>query len=264
MSIEITAVHATEILDSRGRPTLSVSLRTADGATHRAGVPSGASTSSGEAVELRDGDAARYRGKGTRTAVGNVNGPISEAMAGRSFADLATLDQALIDLDGTEDTSRLGANAIVGVSMAAAPAFAATAREPLRRYLTPEGVTAALPVVNGGAHAPNSLDFQEFMLAPLGASSYAEAVRAGAPRSTPHSRHVWRQPGSPPGWATRADSHPTSPSPRTCSRPWSAPSATPATPQGGMVSPLRSTRPPASSTVTAATTSPVSRCPATR
>ena len=185
MSIEITAVHATEILDSRGRPTLSVSLRTADGAPHRAGVPSGASTGSGEAVELRDGDTARYGGKGTRTAVGNVNGPISEALAGGSFPDLAALDQALIDLDGTPNKSRLGANAIVGVSMAAARAFAAAAGVPLWRYLMPEGVTPVLPVphfnvVNGGAHAPNSLDFQEFMLAPLGASSYGEAVRVGA------------------------------------------------------------------------------------
>ncbi|MFA6298131.1 MAG: phosphopyruvate hydratase [Nocardioides sp.] len=185
MSIEITAVHATEILDSRSRPTLSVSLRTADGATHRAGVPSGASTGSGEAVELRDGDTARYDGKGTRTAVGNVNGPVNDALADRSFTDLATLDQALIDLDGTENKSRLGANAIVGVSMAAARAFAASEGIPLWTFLTPEGVTPVLPVphfnvVNGGAHAPNSLDFQEFMLAPLGASSYAEAVRAGA------------------------------------------------------------------------------------
>ena len=185
MSIEITAVHATEILDSRGRPTLSATLRTADGLTHRAGVPSGASTGSGEAVELRDGDATRYGGKGTRTAVGNVTGPISEALTGRTFADLAALDQALIDLDGTPNKSQLGANAIVGLSMAAARAFAAAAGVPLWRYLTPDGVTPVLPVphfnvVNGGEHAPNSLDFQEFMLAPLGASSYAEAVRAGA------------------------------------------------------------------------------------
>lgn len=185
MSIEITALHATEILDSRGRPTLSVRLRTADGATHRAGVPSGASTGSGEAVELRDGDADRYAGKGARTAVANVTGPILDAVAGRTFTDLATLDQSLIELDGTDNKSRLGANAIVGVSMAAARAFAAAAGVPLWRYLTPEGVTPVLPVphfnvVNGGAHAPNSLDFQEFMLAPLGAPSYAEAVRAGA------------------------------------------------------------------------------------
>jgi len=185
MSIDITFVHAVEILDSRGRPTLSVTLHTGDGATHRAGVPSGASTGSGEAVELRDGGTIRYGGKGTRAAVGNVNGPIRNLLAGRSFTDLAALDQAIIDLDGTPNKSGLGANATVGVSMAAARAFAAAAGVPLWRYLTPSGVTPLLPVphfnvVNGGAHAPNRLDFQEYMLAPLGAPDFAEAVRAGA------------------------------------------------------------------------------------
>jgi len=162
-----------------------VTLATPDGTTHRAGVPSGASTGSGEAVELRDDDTTRYGGKGTRTAVSNVNGVIADALAGRTFDDLAELDQALIDLDGTTNKTALGANAIVGVSMAAARAFAASAGLPLWRYLTPDAVTPVLPVphfnvVNGGAHAPNSLDFQEFMLAPLGAPSYPEAVRAGA------------------------------------------------------------------------------------
>lgn len=185
MSIDIASVHAVEILDSRGRPTLSVTLATSDGAAHRAGVPSGASTGSGEAVELRDEDPTRYGGKGTRTAVGNVNGVINDALAGRTFTDLAGVDQTLIDLDGTANKSVLGANAIVGVSMAAARAFATAAAVPLWRYLTPEAVVPVLPVphfnvVNGGAHAPNSLDFQEFMLAPLGAPTYAEAVRAGA------------------------------------------------------------------------------------
>jgi enolase len=185
MSSDITSVHAVEILDSRGRPTLAVTVQQADGRTFRAGVPSGASTGSGEAVELRDGDTARYGGKGTLTAVGNVNGPIHDMVTSRTFADLAELDQALIDLDGTPNKSRLGANALVGVSMAAARAFAAAAGVPLWRYLTPAGVTPVLPVphfnvVNGGAHAPNSLDFQEFMLAPLGAPNYADAVRAGA------------------------------------------------------------------------------------
>ncbi len=185
MSIDIASVHAVEILDSRGRPTLSVTVHTQDSSAHRAGVPSGASTGSGEAVELRDADTVRYGGKGTRAAVGNVNGPINDALTGRGFADLAELDRALTDLDGTPNKSRLGANAIVGVSMAAARAFAASAGVLLWRYLTPAGVTPVLPVphfnvVNGGAHAPNSLDFQEFMLAPLGAPSYPEAVRAGA------------------------------------------------------------------------------------
>ena len=185
MSITIGSVHAVEILDSRSRPTVLVVLRTVDGHEVRAGVPSGGSTGSGEAVELRDGDAARYGGKGTERAVANVNGPIANALGDRSFEDLAELDGVLIELDGTEIKSNLGANAIVGVSMAAARAFAEADQVPLWRYLTPAGVTPTLPVphfnvVNGGAHAPNSLDFQEFMLAPLGATSYGEAIRAGA------------------------------------------------------------------------------------
>jgi enolase len=185
MTIEITSVHAVEILDSRSRPTLSVTLGLADGTRCRAGVPSGASTGSGEAVELRDGGTIRYGGKGVRSAVGNVNGPIRDALVGQSFAALAEVDGALRDLDGTPNKAGLGANAIVGVSMAAARAFAASSGMPLWRYLTPAGVMPVLPVphfnvVNGGAHAPNSLDFQEFMLAPLGAPDIAEAVRAGA------------------------------------------------------------------------------------
>lgn len=185
MSITIESVHGVEILDSRGRPTVAVTLRTTDGIECRAGVPSGASTGSGEAVELRDDDAARFGGKGTRTAVANVNDTAGPALNGRTFADLGELDRALIDLDGTANKSHLGANAIVGISMAAARAFAATEQMPLWRYLTPAGVTPTLPVphfnvVNGGAHAPNTLDFQEFMLAPIGAANYAEAVRAGA------------------------------------------------------------------------------------
>jgi enolase len=185
MSISVSSVHAVEILDSRSRPTLAVTLGLENGTSLRAGVPSGASTGSGEAVELRDGDETRYGGQGVLTAVGNVNGPISAALTGQAFGDLAALDGVLRDLDGTPNKSRLGANAIVGVSMAAARAFAATAGVPLWRYLTPEGVTPRLPVphfnvVNGGMHAPNSLDFQEFMLAPIGAPTFAEAVRAGA------------------------------------------------------------------------------------
>jgi enolase len=185
MSITIASTHAVEILDSRSRPTLAVTVHLEDGSSHRAGVPSGASTGSGEAVELRDGGTVRYGGLGVLSAVGNVNGPISAALTGRTFADLAELDQVLIDLDGTPNKAGLGANAIVGVSMAAARAFAAAAGSPLWRYLTPAGVSPVLPaphlnVVNGGAHAPNSLDFQEFMLAPLGAPSYAEGLRAGA------------------------------------------------------------------------------------
>jgi enolase len=148
-------------------------------------VPSGASTGSREAVELRDGDPARYNKKGVLKAVGNVNGEIAKVISGRSFADLAELDRALIELDGTENKARLGANAIVGVSMAAARAIAASAGVPLWQSLNPSGVSPRLPVphfnvVNGGAHAPNKLDFQEFMIAPVGAPNMAEAVRAGA------------------------------------------------------------------------------------
>jgi enolase len=183
--LAITTVHAVEILDSRARPTLSVTLALGDGTIARAGVPSGASTGSGEAVELRDHDAERFSGQGVLTAVGNVNGEIAARITGRTFADLAELDAALIDLDGTANKGRLGANAIVGVSMAAARALAASAGVALWQSLTPVGVAPRLPVphfnvVNGGAHAPNSLDFQEFMLAPIGAPSIAEAVRAGA------------------------------------------------------------------------------------
>lgn len=181
----IASVHAVEILDSRGRPTLSVTVALGDGTTARAGVPSGASTGSGEAVELRDGDPQRYDGKGVLTAVANANGPLADAVAGRVFETVAELDQVLIETDGSSDKSRLGANAIIGISMAASRASAASSGLPLWQALTPTGVSPCLPVphfnvVNGGAHAPNSLDFQEFMLAPLGAPSFAEAVRTGA------------------------------------------------------------------------------------
>jgi enolase len=156
-----------------------------DGTAARAGVPSGASTGSQEAVELRDGDPKRFGGSGVLGAVGNVNGEIADALSGRTFTDLAELDHTLIDLDGTENKSRLGANAVVGISMAAARGLAIEDGLPLWRSLNPTGVAPRLPVphfnvVNGGVHAPNDLDFQEFMVAPLGAPTMAEAVRAGA------------------------------------------------------------------------------------
>jgi enolase 1/2/3 len=184
MNVEVTAVHALEILDSRGRPTLTVTVALGDGTIARAGVPSGASTGSNEAVELRDGDPARFGGKGVLRAVANLNGEIADAVSSRAFADLAELDRMLIDLDGTENKSRLGANAIVGVSMAAARAVAAATGQPLWRSLVADSAPR-LPVphfnvVNGGMHAPNELDFQEFMVAPLGAPTIAEAIRAGA------------------------------------------------------------------------------------
>ncbi len=179
----LTHLTALEILDSRGNPTLQVDLTLGSGATGRAGVPSGASTGSREAVELRDGDLARYGGKGVTGAVDHVNGELSELLRSRSWESLAEVDQAMIDADGTPTKARLGANAIVGVSMALARALSVGGE--LFTYLTPDGVTPRLPVphfnvLNGGAHAPNSLDFQEFMIAPIGAPSLPEAVRAGA------------------------------------------------------------------------------------
>jgi enolase len=182
---DITELSALEILDSRGRPTLAATIRLGDGTIARAGVPSGASTGSGEAVERRDGDPGRYEGKGVLGAVTAVNTELADLLRGRSWPALAAADQAMIELDGTANKSRLGANAIIGVSMALARALAASAGVPLWSWLQPGGVTACLPVphfnvLNGGVHAPNDLDFQEFMVAPLGAPSMAEAVRAGA------------------------------------------------------------------------------------
>ena len=185
MDVRIEKVDAIEVLDSRGRPTLSVTMTLTGGVIARAGVPSGASTGSREAVELRDGDPDRFGGGGVRGAVGAVNGEIAAAIGRRTFSGQAELDQTLIELDGTENKSRLGANAIVGVSMAGARAMASEAGVPLWRSLNPSAVAPRLPVphfnvVNGGVHAPNDLDFQEFMVAPLGAPTMAEAVRAGA------------------------------------------------------------------------------------
>lgn len=184
MAVVFDSLTAMEVLDSRGRPTVWVRAVLPGGKTVEAGVPSGASTGSREAVELRDRD-DRYHGLGVMHAVDNVNGPIADALVGLRWSSLLEIDTAIRELDGTPDKSRLGANAIVGVSMAAARAFALDAGQPLWRWLNPTGVSPRLPVphfnvVNGGAHAPNPLDFQEFMIAPLGAHSLADAVRAGA------------------------------------------------------------------------------------
>lgn len=184
MTICISSLSAIEILDSRGRPTLRVQATLTDGRTVRSGVPSVASTGSREALELRDHDASRYSGQGVQQAVANVNGPIAEALTGRSFSSLNQVDDTLRALDGTADKSRLGANSIVGASIAAAQAFALESQQPLWRWLTPDGVVPRLPVphfnvVNGGMHAANELDFQEFMIAPIGAPSLPEAIRAG-------------------------------------------------------------------------------------
>ena len=186
MTMKVTNVTALEVLDSRSRPTLATTISLEDGTVARAGVPSGASTGSREAVELRDGDERRFDGNGVLGAVASVNGEIASAVAGRTFHDLAELDRALVALDGTDNKSRLGANAIVGVSVAAARALAVSHDLPLWASLQPVGgVAPRLPVphfnvVNGGVHAPNNLDFQEFMVAPVGAPTMAEAVRAGA------------------------------------------------------------------------------------
>jgi enolase len=185
MVYEVAQAHAIEILDSRGRPTLEVSVELASGARAVAGVPSGASTGTREAVELRDGDPKRYKGAGVTKAVANVNGEINNLLAGHAWKSLEELDRAVIELDGTETKSRLGANATVGVSMAAARAMALADGKPLYRWLAPDESLMRLPVphfnvVNGGAHAQNDLELQEFMLAPLGAPNFAEALRAGA------------------------------------------------------------------------------------
>jgi enolase len=178
----IVAVTAREILDSRGNPTVEVDVRLAGGATGRAAVPSGASTGTREALELRDGDPRRYGGKGVKKAVANVIGPLADAVRDIDATDQRAVDRALIGADGTPDKSKLGANALLGVSMAAARAAASARSLPLYRHLA-TGPIGSLPVpmtnvINGGAHAANALDFQEFMLVPHGAPTFAEAVRA--------------------------------------------------------------------------------------
>jgi len=180
----ITDIIGREILDSRGNPTVEVDVVLEDGSRGRAAVPSGASTGAHEAVEARDGDKARYGGKGVRKAVAAVNGEIFDALGGMDAEAQAKIDETLIALDGTPNKARLGANAILGVSLAAAKAAAAANNAPLYRYV---GGTAArlLPVpmmniVNGGAHADNPIDFQEFMIVPAGMTSFAEALRAGS------------------------------------------------------------------------------------
>ena len=180
----IVDVHARQILDSRGNPTVEVDVTLEDGSMGRAAVPSGASTGAHEAVELRDGDKGRWGGKGVRKAVEAVNGEIADAVVGMEAEDQAEVDAAMISLDGTENKGRLGANAILGVSLATAKAAADAVGLPLYRYVG--GVDAnLLPVpmmniLNGGVHADNGIDFQEFMVMPVGAPNFAEALRCGA------------------------------------------------------------------------------------
>jgi enolase len=180
---EIVDVRAREVLDSRGNPTVEADVITADGAIGRAIVPSGASTGSREALELRDGDQSRYGGKGVLKAVGHIRGELKAAVTGMDCQDQPALDRRMIELDGTDNKARLGANALLGVSLAAAHAAAQERTLPLYRSLSGGPYRLPVPmmnIINGGQHADNSVDFQEFMILPVGASSMREAVRYGA------------------------------------------------------------------------------------
>src|SRR6202140_1760663 len=187
MSTKITRVHARQVIDSRGNPTVEADVTLTSGAVGRAAVPSGASTGEHEALELRDGDKSRYLGKGVLKAVANANGEIGKAVTGLDAADQRALDHKMISLDGTPTKSRLGANAILAVSMAAAPAASMALKQPLYKSLSRYSTDSSanlLPVpmmniLNGGAHADSSVDFQEFMVMPVGAPSFSEALRWG-------------------------------------------------------------------------------------
>jgi enolase len=180
--IKISDIRGREILDSRGNPTVEADVSLADGSFARAAVPSGASTGTREAVELRDGDKSRYLGKGVLTAVANLNGELRDKLLAAEFADQRAVDQCMIDLDGSENKSRLGANALLAISLAVARAEAVSKGLPLHRHL---GGSTTMPVpmmniINGGAHADNSVDIQEFMILPVGAPNFTEALRYGA------------------------------------------------------------------------------------
>jgi enolase len=212
---QITSVHARQIFDSRGNPTVEVDVELKSGAVGRAAVPSGASTGEHEAVELRDGGTA-YGGKAVLNAVGHVNGEISEAVTGRDLGDQAGLDRALIELDGTDTKSRLGANAILGVSLAVARAAAAELGEPLWRYLgddqAPLLPMPMMNVLNGGVHADNPVDFQEFMIVPVGAETFSQAMRIATEtyhelKRTVHSRGLATGVGDEGGFAPALDSN---------------------------------------------------------
>jgi enolase len=212
---EIETVHGRHILDSRGNPTVEVDVLLKSGASGRAAVPSGASTGEFEAVELRDGGEA-WAGKGVSRAVGHVNGELAEAVRGMDPADLAALDRRMIELDGSPNKGRLGANAILGVSLAAAKAAAAEVGLPLWRYLGGESAhllpTPMMNVLNGGAHADNKVDFQEFMVVPVGAATFADAMRTGAEvfhalKRTLHDRGLSTAVGDEGGFAPDLDSN---------------------------------------------------------
>ena len=179
----VSGVRAREVLDSRGNPTVEVDVTLSDGSWGRSAVPSGASTGANEALELRDGDPSRFRGLGVLAAIGNVRDRIAPAVVGHRPLDQQEIDRLLNELDGTPDKSRLGANALLAVSMAVARALAKSGRQPLYRHLN-DGAPMTLPVpmfnvINGGRHAENSTDFQEFMVVPIGFDSFREALRAG-------------------------------------------------------------------------------------
>jgi enolase len=212
---EIERVHARQVLDSRGNPTVEVDVLLASGAAGRAAVPSGASTGEHEAVELRDGGEA-FGGKGVSRAVAHVKGEIAAAVRGLDPADQEELDGVLIELDGSPNKQRLGANAIIGVSLASAKAAAAEAGQPLWRYLGGEAAhvlpVPMMNVLNGGAHADNKVDFQEFMVVPVGAPSFSEALRAGAEvfhslKRTLHERGLATAVGDEGGFAPDLDSN---------------------------------------------------------
>jgi enolase len=212
---EITQIHARQVLDSRGNPTVEVELTLASGAAGRAAVPSGASTGEFEAVELRDGGDA-FLGKGVTRAVGNVNGELAQALTGHDAADQQGLDARMIELDGTPNKGRLGANAILGISLAAAKAAAAEEGMTLWRYLGGEAAhvlpVPMMNVLNGGAHADNRVDFQEFMVVPVGAPTFSDALRAGAEvfhalKRTLHDRGLATLVGDEGGFAPDLESN---------------------------------------------------------
>jgi enolase len=212
----IAAVHGREILDSRGNPTVEVDVRLESGEQGQAAVPSGASTGAHEAVELRDGDRARYQGKGVRKAVGHVNDEIARALRGADAADQRGIDERLISLDGTANKSRLGANAVLGVSLAVARAAALAAGRPLYRYLAGEGEllmpVPMMNILNGGRHAQTRVDFQEFMVVPAGAPTFTEGLRWGtevfhALKEILHERGLSTGQGDEGGFAPELDAN---------------------------------------------------------
>src|SRR5215207_6119131 len=209
----IIDITAREILDSRGNPTVEADVTLATGVVGRAAVPSGASTGEHEALELRDGEADRYGGKGVRRAVQTIEEQIGPALSGMRATDQVGIDRAMLEMDGTPNKEKLGAHSILAVSLATARAAAEDVGLPLYRYLGgPMVRTMPVPmmnILNGGAHATNTVDFQEYMIVPVGAETFADALRM-APRCSTHSRRCSSSGSCPPAWATRAASPPTS------------------------------------------------------